>query len=236
MEKIKDKPSLETNLKEVNEKEFGLTVLIGGKNKDTHVNRKSFYSVTKTEFDLEESSASYNKFKAKSNINNPITSALEDSSDIFNITSALKMGTTRKSEPPINGGGGGGGNDMEKRLDTLERKTEQIQDSLSNAVKSLAVIEESQKNGATKAGILELKNELITAIHGIETKITELTNTIPKEDNIKQIITTTTKEQKLTSESFVETKITKMANAQIKWMIVTALGIISAVVGILRLF
>lgn len=235
MEKIKDKPSLENSLKVINEKEICLTVLSGGKTKDTNVNRKRFYSVAKTEYDLEENPESV-QFKAKPNINNQIPSTFEVSSDIFNIIGDLKMGNTRKSEPPINGGGGGGGNDMEKRLDTLERKTEQIQVNLNDAVKSLAVIEETQKNGATKTDILELKNELITAIYSIDTKITGLVNSIPKEDNIKQIITTTTKEQKLANESFVETKITTMANTQIKWIIGTAIAIIGAVFTIIKVF
>lgn len=219
MEMINDKsiqPSKENN------KEFGLIVHNGGKNKEKYPSRKKFYSITKTEFDHEENSTSVlGKFKVRH-------SEIIDSSDTFDIIgdTYLRMDTGRKkSEPPINGGGGGGGNDMEKRLDMLERKTEQIQVNLSDAVRSLAVIEEIQKSAATKSDILELKNELINAIHQF-----------PKEDNIKQIIATTNKDQKLTNENFVESKITTLANTQIKWMIGTAVAIIGAIFTILRFF
>lgn len=223
MEKIYDELKRLGNSK-VSGRNGKLFVVHEGGNNKRNGNLKDYISQSRTEFESEDNDTIFHgKNKSDLNLNHEISNDFDISLSNFYNTGNNKNIATPKKDIPTNRGGGGGGNDMEKRLEALERKTEQLQVVLNQAKTSLAVIEDKHHSVATKTDILELKNEVINAI-----------NALPKEDNIRQLISTTTKADKLVSETFVETKILNLSNAHIKWTIGTGLAVCGVVFALLR--
>lgn len=199
MEKIKENQSISTELRAKNPGGISLTIYPGGKKRNK---RKSISFINKVKIEEEHSQI-------------PTTYELfSDTMDVGFRTKKANL-STKENEPPITGGGDGG-NGMEKRLDRLEQRTEQIQNKVHEVDVKLAGIEETQKNALTKSEFLEAIAKL------------------PKEDNIKQIFSSTLDEKKLASELYVETVIVKNVNKLILWLIGTAIGTGALVVGILR--
>ena len=124
-----------------------------------------------------------------------------------------------------NSGGGGGGNGMEKRIENLERKTEQIQTEIFSISKSLSVMEERQKQYVSKSDFSDF-----------ETRITALINNLPKTDNIKQLIIESNKDQDIATKAHVASELKSLKLSSIKYFIATGLSIITVICGFIKLF
>lgn len=180
---------------------LSLTIHTGGKNSVKIRNKMVFINKVKLEEEQSQIPTTYELF-----------------SDTMNVGFRSKEPNliTKKIEPPI-GGGGDGGNGMEKRLEKLEQKTDQIQNKVHELDVKLVGIEEIRKTMLTKSDFLEAIANL------------------PKEDNIKQIVSSSIEGKKLATELYVESVIVKNVNKVIIWLVGTAIATGALVVGVLRL-
>ncbi|WP_146226556.1 hypothetical protein [Aneurinibacillus soli] len=100
-----------------------------------------------------------------------------------------------------NGGGGGNMDDLKRRVENLEKKTDKMEESIRGIDSKVSVIQERLNNIPTSADLLNTEMRITNAI-------TDAIKSVPTEDRIKTVIRDVIKDDDVAKKTYVKEQVT----------------------------